>query len=53
MRTRTGVPRIVAGSYLHSLTADTTTSLANLGYDVSFESFIEALIPFIEDTLSS
>ena len=35
------------------LAADTTTSLANLGYDVSFESFIEALIPFIEDTLSS
>ena len=35
------------------LAADTTTSLANLGYDVSPESFIEALIPFVENRLSS
>jgi lipoate-protein ligase B len=35
------------------LTADTTTSLAKLGYTVEPESFIDALLPFIEATLNA
>ena len=33
------------------LTTDTTTSLANLGYDVNAEDFVQALIPVVRSTL--
>jgi lipoate-protein ligase B len=35
------------------LAADTTTSLAQLGYTVEPETFIEALLPFIETTFNA
>jgi len=34
------------------LTTDTTTSLANLGYDITPELFIEALVPVVQATLT-
>ena len=33
------------------LVADTTTSLANLGYDVTPEAFVQALLPVVRSTL--
>ena len=33
------------------LTTDTTTSLANLGYDVNAEAFVQALMPVVRSTL--
>ena len=35
------------------LAADTTTSLAQLGYDITPDSFIDALIPVVRATLAS